>query len=170
MNGKLGINGKLNINGKISSGWRDGDIYKNGLLNPKYTLAQSPTENAGWINNGFSMQSGYIQINSSTNHYETNGFYITPSIDISKFTTLTIKFYVSTALNDGDMMFAALKAGTTYPSTIHFSQYNNSASAGTIVTWTMDISAVETIDYLWINDRDNTYISHPKRIYEIILS
>lgn len=170
MNSKLGMNGKLNINGKISSGWRDGDIYKNGLLNPKYTLTISPTENQDWKNNGFSMQSGYIQINSSTNHYETNGFYITPSIDISKFSTLTIKFYVSTALNDGDMMFAALKAGTTYTSTGHFYQYNNNAPAGTIVTWTMDISAVETIDYLWINDRDNTYISHPKRIYEISLS
>ncbi len=155
---------------EVWSSFGDGDIYINGELNPKYALTISPTENAGWINNGFSMQSGYIQINSSTNQYETNGFYITPSIDISKFSTLTIKFYVSTALNDGDMMFAALKAGTAFNSTGHFYQYNNNAPAGTIGTWTMDISAVDTTDYLWINDRDATYISHPKRIYEIKLS
>ena len=171
MNGKIDINWKYGPDWKAGSSFGDGDIYINGELNPKYALTISPTENLDWKNNGFSMQSGYIQINSSTNRYETNGFYITPSIDISKFSTLTIKLYVSTALNDGDMMFAKLKAGTTYASTGHFYQYNNNAPAGTIVTWTMNISAVETIDYLWINDWDaNNYIPRPKRIYEIKLS
>lgn len=172
MNGKLGMNGKISINGKIGSGWRDGDVYINGLLNPKYTLVTSPTENQDWKNNGFSMQSGYIQINSSTNHYETNGFYITPSIDISKFTTLTIKFYVSTALSNAveNWMYTALKSGTTYASTTHFYEYKATALANTIVTWTINISSIDTTDYIWINDRDNTYISHPKRIYEIVLS